>query len=102
MALLRVFGLVLLLAGPATYYGTWQGNRQNLDVLQMMEQRPRRDKTDSANYASALYHGTHARASEAGKWSPTGYATLGVALTIVGVVLLGFGMRRRVAVASPA
>src|SRR4051812_19194749 len=95
MVLLRVFGFVLLLAAPAMAYAAWDGNQQNIAVFEQMKHTRLRDKTDSANYSSAAYHGSHSMSDEAGRWHPTGYATLGTTGFIVGVAFLVIGFRRR-------
>ena len=94
MKLLRVLGVVLVICAPVATYRVWDGNRLNLAVLQDMQSRPLRDKTDSAMYASAVYHATPARASEVGRWGLTGYVTLGVFGTVVGIGLVVFSHRR--------
>ena len=96
MVFLRVFGIVLLLAAPTMAYAAWEGNQQNIAVLQQMEHTKLRDRVDSANYASALYHGSYSRSSEAGRWKPGGYASNAVAGSLFGIVFLVIGFRRRV------
>ncbi|MEX2178509.1 MAG: hypothetical protein WD801_07345 [Gemmatimonadaceae bacterium] len=78
---------------PALALGQWYSTRGPLQTLAWYEQH--RAPGDSAGYASALYHAGHAQATHAARWSLTGYATLGVAGTLVGLaVLLGARQRR--------
>lgn len=78
--------MVLLLAGPALAVAQWNSNRAPLAALAFIEQN--RSPGDSAMYASAVYHGAHARASNDSRWRLTGYATLGVIAAVVGTTLL--------------
>jgi hypothetical protein len=44
---------------------------------------------DSAAYASALYHATHARVAHEARWEITGYATLGLVGVVIALGLIG-------------
>lgn len=75
-----------MLASPALSILKWQSNKGPLETLAWYEQH--RNPGDSIVYASAVYHAGHARASNMNRWSPSGYATLGIAGTLVGLALL--------------
>jgi hypothetical protein len=83
-------------------YSAREANQQNIVVLHQMEHTKLRDAVDSANYASALHHGSHSLSSEAGRWKAGGYAFNAVAATVIGIAFLGFGFRRRSAPAPVA
>jgi hypothetical protein len=91
--LAAMLGVLLVLASPALALGQWYSIRGPLKTLAWFDDH--RAPGDSVAYASALYHAGHARASIAGQWQPTGYATLGAAGTLIGVALLGVSARRR-------
>lgn len=91
----RVLGAILLLAAPALALGVWYSARGPLTTLAWLEEH--RTPADSAAYASALYHASHARATEANRWHLTGYATLGLIGTLAGACLLLSGSYRRTA-----
>jgi hypothetical protein len=87
--------LVLTIASPALASGHWYSNRSPLSTARWIEQH--RSPGDSATYASALYHAGHAQASNHGRWHLTGYATLGVVGTALGLALLLAARSRRTA-----
>lgn len=89
----RILGVILIIVSPAGALASWTVNQQPLEVLAQVEQR--RSIVDSATIASAIYHAGHARATLANRWHPTGFATLGVLGTIVGVTFLYFSRSRR-------
>lgn len=91
--LATIVGLVLVIASPALAIGQWYSNRSPLRTLAWVEQH--RSPGDSALYASALYHGGHAQASNTARWRLTGYATLGVVGTALGLALLIAARSRR-------
>jgi len=91
----RALGVILLLAAPALAFGVWYSARGPLSTLAWFEQH--RTPADSAAYASALYHASHARATEANRWHLTGYATVGLVGTLAGVCLILSGSSRRAA-----
>ena len=88
-------GVLLLFVAPALTLGQWYATKGPLETLAWFEQH--RSPGDSVAYASALYHGTHARATQANRWRPTGYVTLGLVATIVAVGLLLSSRHRRTA-----
>ena len=89
----RILGLLLLLASPMLALGARYSAQESLTSLARMERH--RTPADSLAYASASYHASHARAREANRWHASGYATLGVAGTVVGLGLLVSGLFRR-------
>jgi hypothetical protein len=95
MVFLRVFGIVLLLAAPYMVYSAREANQQNIVVLHQMEHTKLKDAVDSANYASALYHGSHSLSSEAGQWKAGGYASNAAVAVLVGLAFVVVGFRRR-------
>ena len=82
----RILGLLLLLAAPTLAFGVWHSVRGPLEELARFEQY--RTPADSVAYANALYHGMHARTTEANRWHLTGYATMGLVGTVLGAGLL--------------
>ena len=84
--LAQIVGLVLAIASPALAFGQWYNNRSSVSTLRWVEQH--RSPGDSAAYASALYHAGPAQASDDDRWHLTGYATLGVLGTALGLALL--------------
>jgi hypothetical protein len=93
--LATIIGLVLVIASPALAIGQWYSNRSPLRTLAWVEQH--RSPGDSALYASALYHAGHAQASNTARWHLSGYATLGVIGTLLGLGLLVAARSRRTA-----
>jgi hypothetical protein len=91
----RILGVILLLAAPAVAFGVWYSARGPLTTLAWFEQH--RNPADSAAYASALYHASHARATQANRWHVTGYATLSLVGALAGVGLILSGSYRRTA-----
>lgn len=82
-----LLGVALLLVVPALTYGQWKyAVKGPLETLAWIDEH--RGPRDSAAYASALYHAGHARASHDRRWSMTGYATIGLTGTLVGLALL--------------
>ncbi len=79
-------GIVFLIAAPALSIGAWDAANGPLETLAWYDAH--RGPGDSAAYASAQYHAAHARASHANRWRPTGYATLGLLGTLIGIGLL--------------
>ena len=82
----RVLGIVLVIAAPLIAIGVGHSNRGPLETLAWFEGH--RSPTDSFGYANALYHGAHARTTEANRWHLTGYATLGTVGFLLGASLL--------------
>ena len=89
----RVLGLILFIAAPALAVGRCYSTREPLARFAQMEQH--RTPADSLAYGSAAYHAAHARATQANRWHPTGYATLGILGTIIGAGLLYSARSRR-------
>lgn len=98
--LAMVTGLLLVLVSPALALGQWYSTRGPLQTIAWFDQH--RSPRDSAAYASALYHAGHAQATHARRWNLTGYATLGVAGTLVGLALLFGARQRRTAARAPS
>jgi hypothetical protein len=86
-----MLGLILVIAAPSIGYGVRHSTRDPLATLAWFQQH--RAPGDSAGYASALYHASHAQATEANRWHPTGYATLSVVGTCLGLAILVGGRR---------
>jgi hypothetical protein len=59
------------------------------------QRRGTANPVDSATDASVVYHAAHAQAALANRWKPTGFATLAVIGSFVGVSLVAYGFRRR-------
>jgi hypothetical protein len=93
--LAMIAGLVLAIASPALGFGQWYSNRSPLATLAWVEEH--RSPGDSATFASATYHAAYARASNNARWHLTGYSTLGVLGTVLGLALLGMARSRRTA-----
>ena len=91
----RLLGLVLVIAAPAVTFGVWYRTRDSIATLAALEAH--RVPGDTTGLASAAYHAGHARTTEANRWRPTGYATLGLVNTIFGIALLASGRTRRTA-----
>lgn len=88
-----LIGALVLLVGLSVSFGRWYATRAPLEELAQVEQH--RTQQDSATYASAMYHASHARAIRASRWSLAGYATHGVVAAVLGVALLLSGRSRR-------
>lgn len=86
-------GVVFLVVAPALAIGQWYRVKGPIEELERIEQH--RSPNDSAAYASAVYHASHARATRAARWHPTGYATTGVTGALVGAALILSARRRR-------
>ena len=86
-------GIVLLIASPALSLGQWYSNRAPLKTLAWFEQH--RSSGDSRAFASAVYHAGYAKASNDRRWHFSGYATQGVAGTLVGLALVLAARPRR-------
>jgi hypothetical protein len=87
----RTIGVVLLIAAPGLAFGAWYSTRQPLEVLAVAERMKATLPAD--HYSSAVYHGAEAQRILDEKWSPAGFATLGLTGLAVGLVLLYFGFR---------
>jgi hypothetical protein len=81
-----LIGAILLVVASLFIYGSWWSLNGPLETLARLETH--RFRGDSAEYASALYHASHAKATQAARWSPTGYATLGTLGIIVSLGLI--------------
>lgn len=88
-----LLGVVFLVVFPALAIYRWYGAKGPIETREWFEQH--RSPGDSAAYASAVYHASHARATHAARWHPTGYATMGVAGTLAGAALVLSARRRR-------
>lgn len=88
-----IVGVLFVLVSPTLALGAWHSANGPLETLAWFDAH--RTPGDSIAYASAIYHASHARASHANRWRPTGYATLGLAGTLIGAaLLLSIGYRR--------
>ena len=79
---LRIVGVVLLLASSLSLGIEWAARRDRADAMRL-SQLP-----DPEGRASAAYHGAHAEARLAARWTWTGHGTWGVLLVLTGVGLL--------------
>ena len=83
----RLFaGIIVILVTAVATYGQWRAQRDPLDALAWIETH--RGPQDTAMYTHAQRHVAYIRDMYGDRWSPTGYATLGVVGTLIGVVLL--------------
>ena len=97
----RTVGLTLLIVAPGLALGTWWSTQQPLEILALAERM--RASMPAEDYASAVYHGSHAQATLDNMWHPTGFATLGLAGFVIGLSLLVLSRRPARALAeSPA
>jgi hypothetical protein len=67
--------------------------REPLQTFEWM--KANRSPRDSAAFASAMYHAGYARREYDARWSATGYATIGVAVAVCGLVLVASGVTAR-------
>lgn len=92
---LRLIGIVLLVAAPSIAIGDEVAIRRELRKLDDVLSR-RTTPADSAEISSEKYHHAHLEADAAARWSATGYATLGVIGTALGLALVLVSRRRTV------
>src|SRR5688500_3545 len=90
-----VIGVVVMVVTLGLSFGRWYSAKGPLETLAWFEQH--RGPGDSLAYASAIYHATHARAVHDNRWRPTGYATLGLVGTAIGLALIVSARRRHTA-----
>lgn len=88
-----VLGLVVVLVSGLLAFLRWYSVKGPLETLAWVEQH--RAPGDSATYASALYHASHAQAAHKSRWSATGYAAHGVAGAVIGLTLILSARSRR-------
>ena len=81
-----LLGVVVLIVGLGMSAARWYSTRGPLETLAWVEKN--RTPSDSAMYASALYHATYAQQTLQTKWSAGGFATHAVIATIIGLALL--------------
>ena len=94
VALMRVVGVIVLVLSPALAVATHWAARRDMEAVGRLP-RPI-TPVDSQTYSRLNYHVVIAEGQLAGRWSPTGYAALGVTGTLLGVALLiGSGRVRR-------
>ena len=74
-------------------YGIWNGTHEAIATHAALETH--RVPGDTIYFSSAAYHAWRARTTEVNRWRPTGYATLSLVGTIVGIALLASGSIRR-------
>ena len=96
--LARVLGTVLVIAAPSLAFGTWYSTRQPLEMLAWSEANRSRIQADA--YGSAVYHASFAQRTLDEKWSPTGFATLGITGFLLGIGLLTLSRRGSASVAT--
>jgi hypothetical protein len=83
---------VILIVGLGMSGLRYYSTRAPLEDLAWIEKN--RTSSDSAMYASALYHATHAQQTLQTKWSAGGFATHAVVVSIIGLTLLLIPSRR--------
>lgn len=88
----RVIGLALVILAPSLAVAQWYSTKQPLEVLALAERM--RGTLPPDEYASAVYHGSHAMETLNNKWSPTGFATIGILGFLAGAGLLVSARRR--------
>ena len=88
----RILGTVLVIAAPSLAFGSWYSTRQPLEMLAWTEAN--RARVPAEAYGSAVYMAAHARRTLEEKWSPTGFATLGIAGFLLGVGSLALSRRQ--------
>ena len=86
-------GVAVLVVVLGLTYGQWWSANESIKTLRAIEQH--RQPGDSAAYVSAVYHASRARVTIEGRWSATGYGTLGVAGTLIGLALVLSARPRR-------
>ena len=79
---LRIVGVILILASSLSLGSEWVARRDRADAMRL-SQLP-----DPEGRASAAYHGAHAKAKLAARWTWTGHGTWGVLLVLTGAGLL--------------
>lgn len=91
--LARVIGLVLIVAAPVLGWTVWHATAES--IAEFERAAARRTLGDSAAYASAAYHASHAAVIRAERWHLTGFATLSVLGCTLGAIALASGSWRR-------
>lgn len=94
----RTIGLVLVIVAPALAVSTWYSTKQPLEILALAERM--RGSLPAEEYASAVYHGSHATATLNNRWKPGGFATLGIIGFLIGAGLIFSARARPVATKS--
>ena len=89
--LYRTVGTVLLIAAPGLALGTWWSTQQPIEILALAERM--RTSMSAEDYASAVYHGSHAQTTLDNMWRPTGFATLGIGGFVIGAALVVLARR---------
>ena len=90
----RLFaGIIVLPVTALATYGQWRAQKDPLDALEWIEAHRR--PQDTAMYTHAQRHAAYIHEVYGDPWDPTGYATLGVVGTIVGVGLIASSRIRR-------
>ena len=87
-----VVPVLIFLPAITVLAGTAAERMGPLETLAWFEQN--RGPADSAAYASALYHASHAQAANANRWKPTGYATTAILGAVIGLALIASARRR--------
>jgi hypothetical protein len=97
----RIVGALLLIVAPALAIGTRAITDRDRTVKGRIPQPI--TAVDSEAYNSLIFHGAHAQARHDARWSITGYATLGLVGTLVGIGLLVWAAQtqRRLPTAEP-
>ena len=93
-----LLGIVLLVIAVGLTWAQWYSLQGPMETLAWFEKN--RAPGDSLAYASTLYHASHAQATHANRWSPTGYLTLGVIGVVVALTLIASSSVGRVAPAE--
>jgi hypothetical protein len=90
----RVAGALLLIAAPALTIGARAITNRDRSVGERLPAPI--TAIDSQAYNSLIMHGAIAQARHDGRWTPTGYATLGLAGTLAGIALLAWAAKAAV------
>ena len=87
-----LLGVAVLVVTLGLTYGQWHAYNGPIETLAWENQH--RYKGDSADYAT-IYHASRARDVIANRWHPTGYATLGLVGSLIGIGLIFSARLRR-------
>jgi hypothetical protein len=87
-----LLGVIVLIVGLGISALRYYSTRGPLEALAWVEKN--RTPSDSAMYASAVYHATYAQQTLQTKWSAGGFGTQAVVVAVAGLVLLFAPSRR--------
>ena len=91
---LVVIGALLAVCFSAWSVATGMQLRHEIANVSAVVQHQAQTPEDARDIAQIVYHLPFLEAREAARWSPTGYATIGVAGTVLSVLFLIVGLRR--------